>query len=67
MPGGDDKLVRVRGGSKGFRMITLGQFKDEQREKRGKIKKAKSPRAKKMDAKRKEKTKRKNNRRKKRP
>lgn len=60
------KLVRVRGGPKGFRMITLDQFKDEQREKRGKKLKKKSHRLKKMDKRKKAKTKRKDNRRKKR-
>jgi len=46
-------------------MIPLEQFKDEQREKRGKIKKGKPHRVEKMEAKRKAKTKRKVNRKKK--
>jgi len=61
------KLVRVRGGPKGFRMITLDQWKAELKEKRGEIGKKKSHRAKRMDVKHKAKTKRKANRRKKRP
>jgi hypothetical protein len=54
MAAGDDKIVRVRGGSKGFRMITLGKFKAEQKAKKGKLPKIDSShRAKKMQAKRK--------------
>ena len=53
----DKKFVRVRGGLKGFRMIALGDWKREQKEKKGKILKAKnlSPRQKKQEVKRKRK------------
>jgi hypothetical protein len=61
MAAGDDKIVRVRGGPKGFRMITLAKFKAEKRAKKGKRLPNidASPRAKKMDAKRKRNRKRK--------
>lgn len=62
MASADDKLVRVRGGPKGFRMITLGAFKVEQKAKKGKLPRIDSRRAKRMDAKRK-----KNRQRKKKP
>jgi len=33
----DNKLVRVRGGARGFRMVRLGDWKQEQKEKKGKV------------------------------
>ena len=52
MAAGDNKLVRVRGGAKGFRMITLGDWKDELSARRGKLKPKVIPRNKsRMEAK----------------
>lgn len=39
-----DRLVRVRGGPKGVRHITLDEWKRELREKKGKLLPAKTPR-----------------------
>lgn len=44
MVSSDNKIVRVRGGSKGFRLITLGDWKGELAAKRGKAPKIKSRR-----------------------
>ena len=52
MAGGDDKILRVRGGPKGFRMISLNQWKDEIRARKGlALLKEKSIREKRMEAK----------------
>ncbi|MHC4704027.1 MAG: hypothetical protein ACYTFQ_25995 [Planctomycetota bacterium] len=52
MSSGDDKLVRVRGGVKGFRLIRLGDWKDENNARRGKLKpKQKSRQQARMEAK----------------
>ena len=55
----DKKLIRVRGGLKGFRMISIADWKQEQREKNGKLPKVMSPRAKKQEKVRKRKNERK--------
>ena len=55
----DKKLIRVRGGPKGFRMISIADWKRERKEKKGKLPKASSPRAQKQEKVRKRKNKRK--------
>ena len=52
-------LVRVRGGSKGFRMVELDDWKREQLEKKGKLRKVMSQGAKKQEAKHRQKRKQK--------
>lgn len=53
-----ETLVRVRGGLKGFRMITLDQWKNELKARRGKIVKAKRRRDERMETKQKRRNKR---------
>ena len=51
MAAGDDKLVRVRGGPNGFRLITLGAWKAEVKDRRGKTPRLKRLRDTRMEAK----------------